>query len=150
MAKEGISYTVHIDGVRETLAKLKEMPKEASDALREASMRIAGPLADSARRAFTAGGYQGPLVASTVRVKRDRVPVITAGGSTRVGRNKKPVYKVLFGTEFGANFLKQFHHPHLGREGYYFFPTVEREDGRISVEWNKAADEVMRDFGGDV
>ncbi|MFI5561504.1 hypothetical protein ACIA2T_19675 [Amycolatopsis japonica] len=91
---------------------------------------------------------QAALIAPTIRAARDRVPAVQAGGMRRVGRNKKPAYKVLFGSEFGARTYKQFK-PHRGAEGYWFFPLVERDAQDISAAWSKAANDIVKEFGSD-
>lgn len=151
MAKQGLTVTIHIEGIRETLAALRELPKDASNELRDASQRLSESLATDVQSAARAEGRQAAILAKTVRARRDRVPVIVAGGMTRIGRNRKPAYKLLFGSEFGASqegryALKQFK-PHLGRGSYWFFKTVEDKQTEIASEWGKAADDVVRRFG---
>jgi hypothetical protein len=62
-----------------------------------------------------------------------------------------PAFKVLFGSEFGSNRLKQFR-PHHGRQGYWAFPTVDASQAEISDKWGRVADEILHRFsqgGGD-
>jgi hypothetical protein len=136
---------VDIKGLDETLRAFRRMPKEANKSLRERSLDLADLLARSAAQAGRASDAQSALVAQGVKSKKDRIPGVRAGGATRVGRNRAPLHKILFGAEFGANRLKQFR-PHRGREGYWLFPTVRRESPRIEKEWEKVADDVVRDF----
>jgi hypothetical protein len=136
---------IRISGVRETLRKFRELPKTASDDIRDASWSMAGFVALKARATGFSQGPQTALPAGTIKAVRDRVPAVVMGGTSRVGRNKVPVYKVMFGAEFGATYLKQFR-PHLGRQGYFFFPTVEAEAGAISAAWGAAADDIVRKF----
>jgi hypothetical protein len=77
-----------------------------------------------------------------VRAQKDRLPVIVAGGNRRVGRNRVPVYKVLFGAEFGALTLAQFRIFKSG--GYFFFITVDDNSEYIQREYLDAIDEVNR------
>lgn len=149
MAKSGLTLTVEIDGVRETLAAFRELPKQATDKLRDAAGEIASDLVPVVRSAArTDRSPQAALVASTVKVRRDRVPVLVAGGTKRLGVNRAPAFKLLFGSEFGSNRYDQFHKRHLGQTGSWFFPVVEDEAGRISEAWNSAADAIIRDFNG--
>jgi hypothetical protein len=160
MAKTGLTLTVHITGLRETLAKFRGLPKEASDALRTWSQELAGTLAESARAAGIRQGRQAALVATTVKARRDRVPSVQAGGSTRLGRYGAPAYALLFGSEFGMNSHSGWYHkpwfadsagfqyhPHTGQQGAWFFPTVERESGQIADAWNNAATDIIEWFG---
>lgn len=149
MAKTDLVVTIRIDGIRETLAALRKLPKDASTELRAAALDLSKELAESARQAGIIEGRQAALVATTVKAGRDRVPVVTAGGNKRLGSNKEPAYKLLFGSEFGANRLKQYR-PHLGRGSYWFFRTIEDEQAQIAKRWLEAADEVIRKFGDGV
>lgn len=149
MAKQGLTITLRVDGIRETLAALRKLPKDASDELRNASLKLSQSLATKVQSAARAEGRQAAALAPTVKARRDRVPSIVAGGATRIGRNRKPAFKLLFGSEFGANYLPQFK-PHLGTGSYWFFQTVEREQAEIASEWRKAADAVVREFGDGV
>lgn len=147
MAKQGLVVTIRIDGVRETLAKFRELPKEASDQLRTESQQLAGDLADAIQANAGAEGRQWGILARTVKARKDRVPSVTAGGSVRVGRNKQPAYKLLFGAEFGATFLPQFKPRTAGNEGYVFFRTAKQKQATIDEAWNRVADDIVYRFG---
>jgi hypothetical protein len=84
-------------------------------------------------------------MAGTVKARRDRVPVIEAGGATSVGRNRVPAYKILFGSEFGARTLPQYR-PHLGKGSYWMWATVEANQPEISRAWAEVAEDIQRDF----
>lgn len=146
MAKRTLTINVGAAGVRETLAAFNRLPKEASAELRAAAEDLARLLAVKARAAGTAEGAQAALVADTVKTARDRVPVVTAGGSKRLGSRRKPAWKLLFGSEFGSNRFTQFPHAHQGRDGIWFFPTIERNAGPIIRRWNEAADRILAAF----
>ena len=155
MPKETLTLKIRADGVREALAAFRALPKEASVQLRDASERIAASLADAARSASHIDA-QAAAVGTTVRVARDRVPAVQVGGSKPVTSSRVPAYKLLFGSEFGANGRfgwyahpryadstgRQFK-PHQGTEGRWFFPTAEAEIPDAMVEWNKAVDGIV-------
>lgn len=143
--KRTITVTVRITNLRETIRAFKDLPEDASKEMRAASLSIAGVLAVDIRNAARANA-QSALMVPTIRAVRDRVPVVQGGGTRRVGRNRVPAYKVLFGAEFGSHALKQFR-PFDGT-GYFFFPTVEQNRGYIDREYNEAADEVLKKWGG--
>lgn len=145
--KTGLTVQVRIDGLRQVLAALNQLPKDADAEIRATARELADRLAVEAARAGRLEGRQAALVATTVKAGRDRVPVITAGGPKRLGRNRAPAYKLLFGSEFGSNFYEQFGKPHLSGGSYWFFDTVEREQGEISKAWLDAADEIITRFG---
>lgn len=146
MAKQDLVIRVHIDGINETLAALKKLPKDASKELREAALDLSKELATAAANSGRREGHQAALVAKTVRARRDRVPVVVAGGNKLLGSNRKPAYKLLFGSEFGADRLDQYK-PHLGRGSYWFFRTIEDEQVEIAARWMEAADQVIAKFG---
>lgn len=144
--KSSLTFTIRQEGVRETLAAFRGLPKEANQQLRKASSKIAADFAPKAAAAGAAEGHQAALVAKTVRPGFDRVPVVTAGGTRRLGRRKAPAWKLLFGSEFGSNRFTQFPRPHTGTKGSWFFPTIEAQASAISKAWLVAADEVLRAF----
>jgi hypothetical protein len=142
---KALTVTIHIDGLRETLAAFRRLPPEASEQLRIRSLQISEVIASRVRSAAHADSGQAALMAPTVKARRDRVPAVAAGGSVRVGRNRKPAFKVLFGSEFGSNHLRQFR-PHLGRGSYWFFRTVEENEDWMASAWRRAADDVIAAF----
>lgn len=159
MAKQTLTVRVHIDGVRQTLAAFKQLPKDASNELRDASGKIARILVDAAKRGASIDP-QSTAVATTVKVARDRVPVVQAGGARRVTKNRAPAWALLFASEFGANGRYGWYgaskyadsdgrqySPHQGQRGRWFFPAVEDERERIAMHWNRAVDAVVRRFG---
>lgn len=150
MAKRALTVNVRIEGVKETIAAFRKLPKDASKELREKSLDLSTLIANRARVAGMSDSPQSALMAPTVKPLKDRLPAVVVGGSSRVGRNRVPAYKVLFGAEFGAS-LPQFR-PHQGRNGYWFFPSVEANEAAISRAWLKAADDTIRKFtaGGGV
>lgn len=146
MAKTGLTIRVQISGVREVLAALAELPKDAQAELKAAALDLSKEIAGRARQAGINEGRQAALVATTVRAAKDRLPVVVAGGAKKLGRNRKPAYKLLFGSEFGAG-LRQYK-PHIGRDSYWFFRTIEDSSSEIERRWLQAADEVIRKYGG--
>jgi hypothetical protein len=147
VARSGIVVTLRLEGAAEVLRAFRQLPKDANNELRAASLALAQTLAPKVATAGRSEGAQAALLAKTVRAQRDRVPVIVVGGTRRLGSNRKPAFKMLFGSEFGANFYRQFK-PHLGSGSYWIFRTVDDNQPLISKEWNKAADNVIRKFGG--
>jgi len=145
--KTTLTVGVKIGGLREALTAFRELPKEANDALRDEALKLSQELAVDVQSAARSEGHQAALLAQTVKAKRDRVPVITAGGTTKLGHNRKPAYKLLFGSEFGSSRLKQYK-PHRGRQGYWFFPVVEKQADKIAAGWQDAAQRVIDDFSG--
>jgi hypothetical protein len=145
MANKAISISLHVEGARETLAAFRRLPKDANNALRDRSLELAQALATKVASAARSDSGQSALIAPTVKARRDRIPFIEAGGSTRVGRNRVPAYKVIFGSEFGARTLPQYR-PHVGKGSYWMFKTVEANEAEIMSTWMKAAADIQREF----
>lgn len=145
--KTTLTVKMSIAGLRETIKAFQDLPKDASKRLRDETLKLSQALAVRAKVAgMVDEAPQSPLVATTVKAVRDRVPAIQAGGTKRLGRNRAPAYKLLFGSEFGSNNYPQFHRPHQGQQGQWFFPTVERSQAEIAAAWSRVADGIVRDF----
>lgn len=155
-SSSSIVLNVTIDGARETLARFRALPRDASDELRDAATSLSIGLALLVGAAGAARGGQAALVASTVKPKRDRVPYIQVGGTKRVALGtkagaKREAWRILFGSEFGATRGASRTGPngfaqHAGRRGLWIFPTVEAHQDDINKAWGDAADEVVRRF----
>lgn len=144
----GLTIRVSIKGARETIAAFRALPKEASAELRDASTRISQTEAVKIRAAATSSSKQSALVASGIKARRDRLPAITVGGAKRVGRNRKPLNKIMYGANFGATYLHQFRpHRGAGEDDYWFFSTVEKDLPRMIDQWGRAVDKVLRRWG---
>lgn len=137
---------IGVKGLRTTQKKIRELPDNARDEIIIASRRIATVVGDQAALRFRALGHQGPLVAGTVRSTKGTVPTIKVGGSSKLGRNKAPAYKLLYGTEFGSDKYKQFHAPHTGRTGRALYPTIRDRADYMYEQWKDAADKVLFEF----
>lgn len=145
MAKHDLVMRVRITGVHETLDAFRKLPKEANAELRERSLRLAGVLAEAAKaNARVDESPQAQSLIPTVKARRDRVPVIVAGGARRVGRRRRPAWALLFGAEFGSNRFKQFGKRHQGRYGTWLFRAADENEALIDREWNAAADALAR------
>ena len=145
MAGKALNVRIQIDGADQLLRAFRELPKDATEELRVKSLEISQWMAKQATSAGRAEGRQAALVAGTVKARRDRVPVVIAGGAKRLGRNKAPAGKLLFGSEFGSNRLKQYKR-HIGRGSYWFFKSVEDNQADIEKKWLEAAVEIIERF----
>lgn len=154
---QALTIRLRLINARPVLAAFRGLPKEASAELREGAGKLAETLATRVRAAGRGEGRQASLLVSTVKVKRDRVPVIEVGGSKRVGRHGAPAWGVLFGSEFGADGRYGWfgapeyggsdgrqYKPHRGREGRWIFPTVEAEQHTINAAWEQVATDILR------
>jgi hypothetical protein len=151
-----INLTINIDGARETLKAFRDLPKDASNELRDAAMGLSNDLAGFVRSAGMARGGQAARVAGTVKPRRDRVPYFVVGGTARIATgqsdgSKREAFRILFGSEFGATKGASRTGPngftqHAGRRGLWIFPTVEAHQGDIAKAWHDAADEIVDQF----
>jgi len=146
VAKNTLSFTLRQEGVRETLAAFRGLPKEASAQIRKQAGEIAEDLAVLIRAAGVKEGAQAAIVAKTVKRGFDRVPVVSAGGTKKIGSRKVPAWKLLFGSEFGSNRFTQFPRLHTGHDGIWIFPSIEENRAMIARRWQTAADDTIRAF----
>ena len=145
--KTALTVSIRISGARETLAAFRRLPKQASDDLRRRTLELSAALAGRIASAARADNIQTALMAPTVKAVRDRVPAITAGGTSLVGRNRKPAYKIILGSEFGSTVLKQYR-PHLGSGSYWMYRTVQENESEIGSAWDQVAKDIQRSFEG--
>lgn len=138
---------VKIDGLRETLRAFRDLPKEASAELRDEAGKIAGDMAGWISSAARADSRQSALVADTVKVRRDRVPVVELGGTTRVGtgtgRQKARAYQILFGANFGSRSFPQFRQWAGKGNDYFVFRQIEAHEREIEERYLDAADRIL-------
>jgi hypothetical protein len=143
MAKN-LTMNVQIEGVQEALKSFRDLPKDTSNEMRDRAKKLAEALAGRVQSAARADDSpQAALMAGTVKARRDRVPVIAAGGARKVGRRKASAWALLFGAEFGSNRYPQFGKSHSGRKGSWLFGVADDNADMISREWNAAADAVI-------
>lgn len=145
----GLKVDVRVYGLRETIRAFQQLPKDASDELRDRTLALSQTLADRVRAAGEADTPQSARAAASVKARRDRVPVISAGGTKRSSA-------VLFGSEFGMtrrsgwyargryrdSLGRQFR-PHRGASSYWFFATIEENQGEIAATWRQVADAIL-------
>jgi len=129
---------------------------DANKELREAAGAEVDRILPAIVLAGSSTSPQAALTATSVRRRTDRVPVITAGGSRRIGRrgSKVAAGDVFFGAEFGGRGrprTMQFP-PYTGHRGYWFWPTIRRHLpelrrryiaalDRLAAEWARGGDE---------
>lgn len=143
-----LTVRLQIAGIRETIQKFKDLPKDANNELRDATEEVSKDLAEKIASEARRDSKQSALIAPTVKAKRDRVPVVEAGGTKRVGSRRVPAYKILFGANFGATYLRQFR-PHRpgGTDDYFFYSEVEANQSDIADRWTNSADRILQKWG---
>lgn len=153
--------TVYVDDtdVRVLFNALKnvqaDLRKNTNAQLREAAKECANDLA-LLLKANTIGSPapQTRLVASSIKVKSDRTPVVQVGGTKRVGRAYKsrkggtrraPAGQLLWGVEFGD---KAGRFASRNSEGYWIRPTVKQfaQLGAIG-KYQRAVVNILKDAG---
>ncbi len=121
---------------------LRSLPKDAAVEIRDASVEIAGKVADKAAGRATAMGGPAKLVAPTIVGTRDRVPVIKMGGSTRIrpGSKTQTLGNLIWGAEFGGQARPRTNQflPHKGTTGYFLWPTIRDDHDYIQDEYGDA------------
>lgn len=135
-----VTYT-NVAGLRKAF---RVLPKDLMVELRDASMDIADDVARKAgMRARMVGGVMR-YVAPTIRARRDRVPKIVMGGTTRLpardggprrGTNQT-VGNVIWGGEWGSDRHRQF--SPWSREGYVLWPTIDAESDKTMERYGEA------------
>lgn len=138
-----------------TLKAFKALDKAASAELRDASVQIASDMAPRTKAA--ASTRMQRRVAQSVKVRRDRVPVLVAGGrglpgvlvagSEFGGGQRVTSYQRRNRTEPGSHRVRrhttvQFG-PHRGKDGAWFYPTFRDNQDEIFDRWRAAVDELL-------
>jgi hypothetical protein len=131
---------VHVTGVRQLLKALSKIDKDLQAEVRDASQDIATDLVSGAKNAAAT-----PLqnkVAGGLKVKRDRVPVVSASGKV----DGIPMRDIFYGAEFGGGrrpTTQQFT-PHQGRRGYFLYPTARARGRHYAALWADAVDQAFK------
>jgi hypothetical protein len=140
---------VEVEGLMETLkafqALEKDLRKEANSELRAAARQCATVLAAQLARAAGASGVPvAPRVARSIRVKSDRIPVVSIGGGTRVGRRGGSAGALVWGSEQGPKGGVN-HWGVAPSSGYWIKPTVEsfQRDESVSI-YKRAIVDLLR------
>lgn len=124
--------------VDKTVRAFNKYGRDANAELRDAAQRQVNRVTPMLAAGLAASSAQGALVATTITAKRDRYPVIRAGGTKRVGRRRVAAGDVFFGAEFGGRgrpTTQQFR-PWRGTTGYGFYPAL-RQHGHIIIDGYK-------------
>ena len=149
MARAGL--TVEMDGIFETLKAVQAIEADlrpgVNNELRDAAEASAGELGDLLRASASSSGVPvAPRVAGSIRVKRDRIPVVSIGGGARVGARGAPAGVLVWGSEQGPKGSIN-HWAVPPSSGYWIAPAVDRY-GRTALErFRRAVADVFRKHG---
>lgn len=143
--------TVEMDGIFETLKAVKAIEADlrpgVNNELRDAAEASAQELAlELVAGAGQSGVPVAPLVARSIKVKRDRVPVVSIGGSMRVGARGAPAGSLVWGSEQGPK-GEVNHWAVPPSSGYWIAPAVERYSARGLENFRSAVADVFRRHG---
>jgi hypothetical protein len=122
---------------------LNKLPKDLNNETRDASQEIAGKLVSAATQAAHTPLQQ--LAAKGLKAKRDRIPVVTVSGTVRKGVKATDIF---YGAEFGGQrrpTTMQFQ-PHIGKRGYFVYPTLRAQGSRYYDMWVDAIDKAFKDW----
>jgi hypothetical protein len=156
---ENLALKIQIDGMRETLAAISKLEKDASKELRKETLQLSRLLSRRIRAAGNQRGGQAAALAPTVKARFDRVPSVIVGGKGAVGRHRTSARDLLIGSEFGhsgqggkgigtRNFAPHgFRHRNSPR-GWWIYPTVAANQDEIARTWQSIADRIVTKFGG--
>ena len=147
------TVSIEVEGLTETLKAFQTLEREfarpaANVRLRDAAGRCASGLVDELVRAAGSSGVPvAPRVARSIKVKRDRIPVVSIGGATRVGRYGGAAGSLVWGSEQGPKGAVNHWGVPAG-PGYWIAPAVKQygEGGAVTT-YRRAVYEVLRDSG---
>lgn len=151
----GEQHTYTVPGLRRALNAL---PKEAQAELRLTANRLVTPIAEDARSRMAQGLGVAPLVARTIKAKRDREPSIAMGAAAFLPpRNGRPraripsqrLNAVWGGAEFGSDRFAQFGHRWTGDNedsGLYFYAAIRAHADDVTRQYLEALDRAMADI----
>ncbi len=143
-----------VDGLRDTLRLMRQLPKEAQTELRAEVQRVTEGHAAAIRRSM--GGWPDRRVlasAASVRAGKDRLPVIRVGSAKRLPLEGNPRgLDVFYGAEFGAyqagpnGWRFPPRTPRLGRGnvGLTVFPALRDRQPQIARDWETAVLRTVR------
>ena len=143
-AKPNTTPEFHVLGLKKFLRVLNKLPKELNNEVRDASQAIANDLADHAKQA--AHTPQAQLAASVLKAKRDRIPKVVVP-RTKVRGNARAT-DIFYGAEFGGQrrpTTMQFP-PHMGRRGYFLYPTARARGKHYFDMWSDAVDKAFKEW----
>ena len=133
---------VQVDGLPELHRALKRLGDlEASRELRGANKKAAEHVRDKSKaRAYMVGGVAAHVAPSLRASAGTQSAAVSGGGAS---------HPAFAGAEFGGRgrpTTMQFQ-PHRGREGYFVYPTIRAESGRIVKPYQEALDQIIKKVG---
>jgi hypothetical protein len=165
MATQKMQGGIVVDGLRQTLAAMNRLDKDAKDAVKEEVQKVANLLARELQVVGRSRGGRDAIVASSIRGTRERTPVVKVGYATIAPISGKPrISDLMFGMEFGSSgqgvsavdfrtvrggrpgwrFPDRTPRKGRGNEGYWLFKTLSSQGPRVVDLWAGALEKAMR------
>ena len=139
-----VSIRVDDASMARVMAKLRNLDRQGSAALRVTSTQIAGEVAAQVNLAFMAGGApQAHRFGSSAKAKRDRIPTVRIGGRQSEGGFTDGM-AVLRAVNYGSR-LRRFHTPPNG-DGVIIQPVIRRMGPVAFKKWEAAVDRLVAAF----
>lgn len=127
------SETIRIQGLTELRKELARLDEGAfTRELKDAHYEVASLVTEKARGAASTP-LEKKASASLKASKGASKAQITYGG---------PGYPYAMGAEFGSNRYRQFR-PHMGRTGYFVYPSVRALSAEVSRIYMEAVDKIV-------
>ena len=154
MARGSAAPSVELEGLTETLKAFNglqaDLKKEANSELRTAAGSCADGLARALRAAASSSGVPvAPRVARSIKVKKDRIPVVSIGGKMKVGTGKRGAAAALvWGSERGPASEPNHFGVAANSSGYWIAPTVAAfGEGPALQTYQRAVVDIMKRYG---
>ena len=151
MARTSGGLSLEMEGIFETLKAVRSVEADLrpgiNNELRDAAESSASELVvELVNAAGSSGVPVAPRVARSIRVKRDRVPVVSIGGATRVGRDGASAGALVWGSEQGPKGDVN-HWAVPPSSGHWIAPAVDRFGPKAVEKFRHAVADVFRRHG---
>jgi len=141
------TFETYVDGLDDILRSFRNLPKEASGELRQASQVVADKHMAPAWReaAINYAGPWGQVIADSVKVKKDRVPAVNIGGQRKKFSGGASPTMVRYLTDRGdrGRAGSQKRAPEAFGQGTDWISQVRQYQGGAMQEWAKAVDQIV-------
>lgn len=135
--RERVQLKVDDRDLRALLASFNRMDDIAKNDMRKIAVEISERVANEVRYSAGSAGQTrvNQAIMQSLKInKKDKAPNFSLGGTTRVTSRGTKAGEILFGAEFGSTKYRQFP-PHLGKTGYFIFPTLKKMQRQILSDW---------------
>lgn len=134
------SFDTYVEGLNGLLRAFRNLPKEASAELRQASQAVASqhmvPAWQEAAR--SGAGPWGEVIANSVKVRRDRVPAVQIGGNRKAFSGGATATMVRYPSDSG-----QKRDSFAPFERTDWISNVRSYQGPALQEWAQAVDRIV-------